>query len=115
MVTEGIFYSSRLNAPNDCSGNEVFRVIHPFHPLFGQEFTVLFSRSFGGEDYLFFQNKQNRDNRIPAYWTSLNPANPYVVISGGRSLFCPKNLLELVQLIKDLKVTARRTRRKSHK
>jgi hypothetical protein len=88
-------------------------VIHPFHPLFGQEFGVLFRRCINGEDWLFFQNVENRDNRIPTSWTSLYPRDPYLVISNGRSLFSPKDLLELVHLTKDLKATRGQSRQKT--
>jgi hypothetical protein len=107
--------TTRHTAPNGCSINEVFRVTHPFHPLFGQEFNILFSRCCSGEDYIFFQSKENRDNRIPTRWTSLKPPNSYVLIASGRSLFCPSDLLDLVQLIRDIKVTAKRARKKRSK
>ena len=107
--------TTRHTAPNGCCTNEVFRVTHPFHPLFGQEFRLLFSRCCSGEDYLFFQSKQNRDNRIPTRWTSLKPPDSYVVIAGGRSLFRPTDLLDLVQLVRDVTVTAKRARRRRTK
>jgi hypothetical protein len=69
----------------------------------------LFRRCIDGEDWLFFQNQENRDNRIPTSWTSLYPPDPYIVISEGRSLFSPRDLLELVQLAKDLKATRKRS------
>ncbi|MEE8378820.1 MAG: DUF5372 family protein, partial [Gammaproteobacteria bacterium] len=97
-----------LNACKNRSSKQIFRVTHPFHPLFGQEFSVLFQRCIGGEDYLFFDYQAKRNANISARWTSLGSPNPYVVISDGRSLFCPKDLLELVQLTRDIKSVRKR-------
>ena len=72
-------------------------------------------RCINGEDFLFFENAESHNNNISAYWTSLKPPNPYVAISDGRSLFCPKDLLELVQLAKDINPAGRRRRPKKAK
>ena len=108
-------YTTYQTTLNDHSDNKVFRVTHPFHPLFGQELTVLWRRRIDGEDFLIFQNMENHNNSISVYWTSLNQPNPYIVISDGRSLFRPKELLELVQLLKDLKGSKKRPSRKKRK
>jgi len=71
--------------------------------LFGQQFTILHRQQNHGEDWLFFQNLKKHKDSIPVRWTSLKPPNPYVAISDGRSLFCPKDLLELVQLAREIK------------
>jgi hypothetical protein len=102
--------STNLNACKNHSSEQIFRVTHPFHPLFGQEFNVLSCRCFDDEDFLVFQGAEGRNNSISARWTSLKPPNPYIAISNGRSLFCPKDLLELVRLVKDLKTAKKRNR-----
>ena len=101
-------YRSHLITPGGQNKGKAFRVTHPFHPLFGQEFNILFRRCIDGEDYLFFQNVENHNNNISAHWTSLKPPNPYVEISGGRSLFRPRDLSELVQFAKDIKPAKKR-------
>jgi hypothetical protein len=83
--------------------------------LHGQQFTILYRQRHHGEDWLFFQNLEKHKDSIPACWTSLKPPNPYIAISDGRSLFCPKDLLELVQLIKDVKATKKRSRQRKTK
>ena len=108
-------WTTHLTTLNSQIEEKVFRVTHPFHPLSGQEFNILSRRCIDGEDFLFFQNVENHNNIISSHWTSLKPPNPYIVISDGRSIFCPIDLLELVQLIRDLKVTTRRVRRKKVK
>ncbi|MFC1783210.1 DUF5372 family protein [Planctomycetota bacterium] len=72
-------------------------------------------RHIEGEDFLFFQHGENHNYGISIHWTSLNPPNPYVMISEGRSLFRPQELLELVQLLKDLKSNHKRSPRKKRK
>ena len=102
-------YTTNLTTPDGQNTEKVFRVTHPFHPLFGQEFNILFRRCIDGEDYLFFQNVENHNNNISAHWTSLKPPNPYVEISDGRSLFDPRDMLELVQFAKDIKPVRKRS------
>jgi hypothetical protein len=41
---------------------------------------------------------------MPASWTSVGPADPFVEISAGRSPFRIVDLLELSDMIHDLKV-----------
>jgi hypothetical protein len=108
-------YTTNQTTLNDHSDNKVFRVTHPFHPLFGQELTALCRRRIDGDDFLFFQNAESHNNGISVHWTNLNPPNPYIVISDGRSLFRPQELLELVQLLKDLKPAKKRSPRKKRK
>jgi hypothetical protein len=112
MGHQGYGYKSCQTTLNDHLDDKVFRVTHPFHPLFGQELTVLCRRRIDGEDFLFFQNVENHSNGISIHWTSLIPPDPYVVVSAGRSLFRPKELLELAQLLKDLKSSIKRSPRK---
>ncbi len=101
-------YTTHLTTLDSQITEKVFKVTHPFHPLFGQEFNILFHRCIYGEDFLFFQNAENHNNNISAHWTSLKPPNPYVEISDGRSLFRPRDLLELVQFAKDIKPARKR-------
>lgn len=76
---------------------------------------MLSRRPAGDEDILSFQDGDNREKSISAHWTSLRPPNPYITISDGRSLFCPKDLLELVRLVKDLRTSKKRSRGKKAK
>jgi Family of unknown function (DUF5372) len=41
---------------------------------------------------------------IPSGWTSLEPTDPYVAISGGRTAFRYQDLLALAQLIEVLRL-----------
>ena len=64
---------------------------------------------------VLFQYLEGHDTRIPAHWTSLIPPDSYVLVSEGRSLFHPRDLLELVQLVKDLKKSGRQSSQKKRK
>jgi hypothetical protein len=76
-----------------------FRVLHPFHPLYSQEFEQLRAREGRPEDRLYFEDRDGRAASIPKDFTDLGPIDPVVVIGGGRSLFRVADLLKLCSLI----------------
>jgi hypothetical protein len=59
---------------------------------------VTYRRNWG-EHRVYFHDDTGRLVSLPASWTSVSPADPYVVISAGRSPFRVQDLLELAQLI----------------
>jgi Family of unknown function (DUF5372) len=74
-------------------------VTHPFHPLYGLEFTlVMYRRDWWGYR-VYFHNDTGRLTSLPAQWTSLFPVDPFVAVSAGRSPFRVQDLLELSELI----------------
>jgi hypothetical protein len=76
-----------------------FGVVHPFHPLCGQEFEQLGSREGLPEDRLYFEHGDGRAGSIPKHFTDLGPVDPVVVMGRGRSLFRAADLVELCSLI----------------
>jgi len=52
-----------------------------------------------GEHRVYFHDGTGRLVSLPAQWTSVFPADPFVAISAGRSLFRVHDLLELSHLI----------------
>src|SRR5438270_10028490 len=46
------------NAPHQGGWRPSFRVTHPFHPLFGQEYELIVYRHNWGEDRVYFQDSQ---------------------------------------------------------
>jgi hypothetical protein len=81
-------------------GNQrTFKVSHPFHPLQGQEFAVVSCAKAWGEDRVFYINSEGRIDNIPTEWTDLNPPEPFVALSGGRSCLRVAELTEMVRLI----------------
>jgi Family of unknown function (DUF5372) len=82
--------------------NTRFTISHPFHPLTGQEFTLITYRQNWGEDRIYFHDKNEKLVSIPAQWTSLFPEDPWVSLSTNQSFFRVPDLLELTQLIQSI-------------
>jgi hypothetical protein len=74
-------------------------VIHPFHPLLGREFEVWYFRHNWGDERVNYYDDSGSEASIPIGFTDLRPPDPFVVISGDRSLFRVGDLLELVKLV----------------
>ena len=75
---------------------------HPFHPLCGREFRLATFRQNWGEERAYFYDDNGRLSTIPLQWTTLAAPDPFVELSGGRSVFCVSDLLELAQLLASL-------------
>jgi hypothetical protein len=73
--------------------------VHPFHPLFGQEFEQLGSREGLPEDRVYFEHHDGRAASIPKHFTDLGGIDPVVVMGRGQCLFRIADLLELCSLI----------------
>ena len=78
---------------------QTFRVIHPFHPLCGQEFKLASYCQTWGENRVYYHDENERLRAMPANLTSLAAPDPFVIIAAGRSWFRVGELLELVQMI----------------
>ena len=83
-------------------GCQTFRITHPFHPLCGREFTLVTFRLNWGEQRVYFHDDTGRLIGLPAQWTDVFPADPFVAISAGRSPFRTQDLLELARLLEVL-------------
>jgi len=77
-------------------------VVHPHHPLSGQEFELLTWCQAWCEDRVFFEDREGRVRSLPASWTDVAPADPFVTLSGGRSIFRLQDLRALAALVRDL-------------
>jgi len=87
------------NAPLTNDEAETFKVIHPFHPLHGQTFTLIAYKHAWGENRVYYHNDSGKLCSLPASWTSVLPPDPVIIISGGRSPFRLSDLLELSRLL----------------
>lgn len=76
-----------------------FEVLHPHHPLRGQRFKLVTYRNNWGEHRVYFRDAGGRLCSIPACWTSVAPADPFVTLAAGRCLFRYEDLLKLVDLV----------------
>jgi hypothetical protein len=81
----------------------LFRIIHPFHPLYGCEFELVMHRRCWGEDRVYYNDGKGQLNSLPASWTSAVAEDPFVVAAAGRSYFQVEDLKELVQLLLGLR------------
>ena len=78
------------------------RVTHPFHRLAGQEFEFVKRRKNWQADRVYFYDDGGALVVLPAEWTDAVAADPFVVVSAGRSPFPLDGLLELSELVAGL-------------
>jgi hypothetical protein len=75
------------------------RVTHPFHPLSGRDFEFVAYRQNWGEDRVHLHDENGELFSLPAGWTDVAPADPFVVIAAGRCPFTTAGLLAVADLI----------------
>ncbi|WP_276970634.1 DUF5372 family protein [Ferrimicrobium acidiphilum] len=75
---------------------------HPFHPLAGQEFDLISRKRNWGEDRVFIVGQGGLTTSMPATWTDVDPPDPCVVVSAGRTAFRIQDLLALAGLLDSL-------------
>jgi hypothetical protein len=75
------------------------RVIHPFHPLGGQELEFVKRRRNWRLDRVYVYDAAGALVALPAEWTDLVPVDPFVLVAAGRSPFHVAGLLELSELV----------------
>jgi hypothetical protein len=52
-----------------------------------------------GEDRVYFYNEDQQLTAIPAGWTDVVAADPFVTVAAGRAPFRANDLLEMARLI----------------
>ena len=72
---------------------------HPFHPLSGQDFEFVAYRQNWGEDRVHLHDENGQLFALPAGWTDVAGADPFVVIAAGRAPFTTAGLLALADLV----------------
>jgi hypothetical protein len=80
-----------------------FRVTHPFHPLFAQEFDAVSFREGSPEDRVFFWRADGVAASIPLRFTDLQPPDLVVIFGAGNCHFRVADLMDLVGLIEQLR------------
>jgi Family of unknown function (DUF5372) len=78
-------------------------VTHRFHPLFGQDFEFVAHRHNWGEDRVHLHDGNGELFSLPAGWTDVAAADPFVVIADGRCPFTTGGLLAVADLIDRLR------------
>src|SRR5262245_27458037 len=84
-----------------CTGQPTtrFRIVHPFHPLFGSEYELVFRRLNWGEDRVYFYDADGKLKSFLTTITDLGPGDDFTRISAGRSAFRVDDLLRLRDLL----------------
>ena len=75
------------------------RVTHPFHPLYGRDFEFVAHRQNWGEDRVHLHDENGRLFSLPAGWTDVVPADPFVMVAAGRCPFTADGLLAVADLV----------------
>jgi hypothetical protein len=75
------------------------RVTHPFHPLAGEELEFVKRRKNWRADRVYVFDAAGELVSLPAEWTDVVAADPFVVVAAGRSPFHIAGLLELSELV----------------
>jgi len=73
-------------------------VTHPFHPLYGRDFEFVVCRQNWGEDRVHLHDENGQLFSLPAAWTDVAAADPFVVVAAGRCPFTTDGLLALADL-----------------
>ena len=72
---------------------------HPFHPLSGRDFEFVEYRQNWGEDRVHLHDENGQLFSLPAAWTDVAAADPFVVVAAGRCPFSTDGLLAAADLI----------------
>ena len=99
----GICYNGPSTAPNSSDKHRRVRITHPFHPLCSKEFDLIEHKCLFGESYLFFCHPSGHLRQIPAVWTDFLKTDAFVEVAAGRSSLHADFLLQLTELLKQLK------------
>lgn len=89
-------------APQSDIAEQAFKVIHPFHPWRGLQFKLVAYKSAWGEDRVYFYNQAQQLIALPASWTDVVAADPFISVAEGRALFRAGDLFELAMLVRCL-------------
>jgi Family of unknown function (DUF5372) len=78
-------------------------VTHPFHPLAGRDFEFVAYRQNWGEDRVHLHDETEQLFSLPAGWTDVAAADPFVVGEAGRCPFTAAGLVALADLVDRLR------------
>ena len=71
--------------------------------MFGLEFEFVKRRRNWQDDRVYFYGEAGELCSLPAAWTDVVAADPFVVVAAGRSPFRTVDLLELAELVGGLR------------
>ena len=79
------------------------RVVHRFHPWFGRDLEFVKRRRNWRADRVYVFGGAGELVSLPAEWTDLAPADPFVVVAAGRAPFRTADLLKLADEVARLR------------
>ena len=94
---------SKLTAHQYSQSSGWATITHPFHPLRGQRFKILFSKTINNEDILSLQGSFQGTFGIPREWTDQADINPLQSLSEHPPILSFIHLQQLADLISVLK------------
>jgi len=96
-------WTTPSTAPDPDDRYRRVRVTHRFHSLSGRDFEFVACRRNWGEDRVYCRDADGEWFSLPAAWTDVAPADPFVVIAVGRCPFTAEGLLAAADLIDRLR------------
>ncbi|MBY0462286.1 MAG: Y4bD/Y4pK family protein [Alphaproteobacteria bacterium] len=82
---------------------KTFQVVHPFHPLYGQEYKLIDVRHLWGlKRVYYYEDGHASPKSLPLSWTSLQLPDSFVICAQERSPFRVQDLIELASLLKKI-------------
>ena len=81
---------------------------HRFHPLYGRDFEFVAHRQNWGEDRVHLHDENGQLFSLPAGWTHVAAADPFVVIAAGRCAFTADGLLAVADPVDRFRAQRRR-------
>ena len=78
-------------------------MVHPFHPWFGRDLEFVKRRRNWRADRVYVFGDAGELVSLPAEWTDLAPADPFVVVAAGRAPFRTADLLKLADEVARLR------------
>jgi hypothetical protein len=72
-------------------------ITHPFHPLHGHSFPLLYRGHTGQERWVVLQRPDGSVLRLPTEWTDLRTPDGYGDVARGRSRFRIPDLVRLAE------------------
>ena len=95
-------WKSRRTTPGQSGSGAFFRIVHPFHPLSGQELERASGPPQANQRFVWFHTAEGRLSQVPLNFTDLVEPDPFVMVSSGRACLGLKDLLGLVDLLREL-------------
>ena len=78
-------------------------MVHPFHPWFERDLEFVKRRRNWRADRVYVLGDAGELVSLPAEWTDLAPADPFVVVAAGRAPFRTADLLKLADEVARLR------------